>query len=68
MDPRVALEIARNVDGIQFRYVTGHVHQTWAKTYSSLPELYIQPQSLPEIEKAVKATMSAVRQASIASR
>ncbi|KAK1768744.1 sugar 1,4-lactone oxidase [Phialemonium atrogriseum] len=39
--------------GIPFRARTQHLHSTWARTFSSLPELYIQPESLPEIEHAV---------------
>ncbi|KAK4219087.1 D-arabinono-1,4-lactone oxidase-domain-containing protein [Rhypophila decipiens] len=38
---------------VPFRARTSHIHRTWAGTYSSLPELYIQPQSLAEVEKAI---------------
>jgi len=40
-------------DGVPFRAKTLHIHRTWARTYTSLPELYIQPESLKEIEKVV---------------
>ncbi|KAK3394408.1 D-arabinono-1,4-lactone oxidase-domain-containing protein [Podospora didyma] len=40
-------------DGVPFRATTAYTHRTWARTYSSLPELFIQPQSLAEVEKAV---------------
>ncbi|KAL1900689.1 D-arabinono-1,4-lactone oxidase [Ceratocystis pirilliformis] len=40
-------------DGVPFRARPNHVHRTWARTFSSLPELYIQPESLAEIEKVV---------------
>ncbi|TPX10741.1 uncharacterized protein E0L32_008310 [Thyridium curvatum] len=40
-------------DGVAFRAKTGHLHHTWAKTYSSLPELYIQPESVEELVKVV---------------
>jgi D-arabinono-1,4-lactone oxidase len=40
-------------DGIPFRAKSGHLHHTWARTYSSIPELLIQPESLQEIEKVV---------------
>ncbi|KAK3935238.1 D-arabinono-1,4-lactone oxidase-domain-containing protein [Diplogelasinospora grovesii] len=40
-------------DGIAFRARTQYVHKTWARTYTSLPELFIQPQSQAEIEKVV---------------
>lgn len=39
--------------GIPFRARTRHLHHTWARTFSSLPELYVQPESLAEIEYAV---------------
>ncbi|OIW30815.1 sugar 1,4-lactone oxidase [Coniochaeta ligniaria NRRL 30616] len=39
---------------IPFRATANHTHHTWARTYSSLPELYIRPQSIPEIEHAVR--------------
>lgn len=54
MDPLVAAEVARQAgDGVPFRSKTHHTHATWARTFSSLPELYIQPETLPEVEKAV---------------
>lgn len=40
-------------DNVPFRAQANHVHRTWARTFSSLPELYIQPESLAEIEKLV---------------
>ena len=40
-------------DGIPFRARTAYTHRTWARTFSSLPELFIQPESLAEVEKAV---------------
>jgi len=51
---KIQQEIARTDPEIPFRASTSHVHYTWAKTFSSRPELYIQPQSLPEIQKVVK--------------
>ncbi|KAG6014541.1 D-arabinono-1,4-lactone oxidase [Claviceps lovelessii] len=42
-----------NADGIPFRAKPHHVHQTWARTFSSMPELYIQPETLAEVEKVV---------------
>lgn len=38
---------------IPFRASNLHRHHTWAKTYHSVPELYIRPQSLEEIQKLV---------------
>ncbi|KAM7209682.1 sugar 1,4-lactone oxidase [Naviculisporaceae sp. PSN 640] len=40
-------------DGVAFRARTSHIHRTWAGTYTSLPELYIQPESVAEVEKAI---------------
>lgn len=40
-------------DGVAFRARPNHVHRTWARTFSSMPELYIQPQTLAEVEKVV---------------
>ncbi|KAI5860724.1 L-gulonolactone/D-arabinono-1,4-lactone oxidase [Durotheca rogersii] len=54
MDPSIASELAKCADDIPFRAVRNHVHTTWAKTFLSRPELYLQPQSLAEIEKIVK--------------
>jgi D-arabinono-1,4-lactone oxidase len=45
--------LAAENDGIPFRATRCHTHRTWARTYSSLPELYIQPQSQLELEKAI---------------
>ncbi|KAH7316564.1 D-arabinono-1,4-lactone oxidase-domain-containing protein [Stachybotrys elegans] len=54
MNPLVAAELRRfGDDGVAFRARPNHVHSTWARTFSSTPELYIQPESLPEIEKVV---------------
>ncbi|KAJ9155557.1 D-arabinono--lactone oxidase [Pleurostoma richardsiae] len=40
-------------DGVPFRASRSHVHKTWAQTFSSLPELYIRPQSVAEVEKLI---------------
>ncbi|KAG6002167.1 D-arabinono-1,4-lactone oxidase [Claviceps maximensis] len=45
--------LGSNADGIPFRAKPHHVHRTWARTFSSMPELYIQPESLAEVEKVV---------------
>ncbi|KAI2605185.1 L-gulonolactone/D-arabinono-1,4-lactone oxidase, partial [Hypoxylon fragiforme] len=54
MDPLVAAELEKFTDDIPFRAKANHVHSTWAKTFLSRPELYLQPETLPEIEKIVK--------------
>ncbi|KAF9879601.1 sugar 1, 4-lactone oxidase [Colletotrichum karsti] len=54
MDPAINAELEKSAgDGIAFRARPNHVHHTWAKTFYSRPELYIQPESLAEIEKVV---------------
>ncbi|KAI0130206.1 D-arabinono-1,4-lactone oxidase [Xylariales sp. AK1849] len=55
IDPAVqqALATSASVSDIPFRIRTNHVHETWAKTFSSIPELYLQPESLEEIEHLV---------------
>ncbi|KAK5116415.1 hypothetical protein LTR62_007962 [Meristemomyces frigidus] len=50
---RIHHEITTTSPEIPFRATTTHTHYTWAKTFSSQPELYIQPQTLPEIQKIV---------------
>ena len=44
---------SETADNIAFRARTSYTHSTWARTYTSLPELYIQPTSIAEVEKAV---------------
>lgn len=57
MHPLAAAELQRHADGdvsgVAFRASAGFVHRTWARTFWSFPELYIQPQSEAEIEKVV---------------
>jgi D-arabinono-1,4-lactone oxidase len=54
LELRVLAAIDRSVaEGVPFRASTSHVHSTWARTFSSLPELYIQPESVREIEQVV---------------
>ncbi|KAK2059398.1 L-gulonolactone/D-arabinono-1,4-lactone oxidase [Colletotrichum caudatum] len=54
MDPAIAALLEKSgADGVPFRARPGHAHHTWAGTFHSRPELYIQPESLDEVEKAV---------------
>lgn len=53
MNPTIAGELGKLNDGIRFRASPDHLHHTWAKTFHSLPELYIKPESVAEIEKAI---------------
>ncbi|KAL8806296.1 MAG: hypothetical protein Q9182_001443 [Xanthomendoza sp. 2 TL-2023] len=53
MDPYVESESSQ-IDGeVAFRPSSNHRHHTWAKTYHSFPELYIQPRTIQEIRKIV---------------
>ncbi|KAK3330542.1 putative D-arabinono-1,4-lactone oxidase [Apodospora peruviana] len=51
--PADVRQILEQSADVPFRARTSHTHRTWAGTYSSLPELFIQPQSLAEVERAV---------------
>lgn len=50
---RVDDELSKLDPAVPFRASKTHVHHTWARTFHSYPELYIRPESLPEIQKAV---------------
>ena len=52
LPPRVR-KLVSSSDSIPLRARTHHVHSTWAGTFSSLPELYVQPESLEEIQHVV---------------
>jgi D-arabinono-1,4-lactone oxidase len=51
MDPAITAELSKFNDNIPFRAVTNHTQSTWARTFHSSPELYIQPESIAEVEK-----------------
>ncbi|KKK24799.1 hypothetical protein P175DRAFT_0431041 [Aspergillus ochraceoroseus IBT 24754] len=53
MDPAILREVSLHDPAVPFRTVTGHLHHTWARTFFSRPELYIQPQTIAEIQKVV---------------
>ena len=53
MNPAITAELEKLNDGIPFRASRNYAHHTWAKTFHSLPELYIRPQSVAEIQKAI---------------
>lgn len=53
MPSRFAMELEKLDPEIPFRASPAHVHHTWARTFHSRPELYIRPQTLPEIQKIV---------------
>lgn len=53
MDSRIAQELEKLDQSIPFRAKYSHLHHTWARTFYSRPEVYVQPQSVPEIQKIV---------------
>ncbi|KAG6988893.1 D-arabinono-1,4-lactone oxidase [Physcia stellaris] len=53
MDPRLKQELHKVDPATPFRATTSHIHHTWAKTYFSRPELYIQPHTTDEIQKII---------------
>ena len=53
MDPAITAELSKFNDNIPFRAKTDHRQSTWARTFHSSPELYIQPESIAEVEKLI---------------
>ncbi|KAF1954722.1 L-gulonolactone/D-arabinono-1,4-lactone oxidase [Byssothecium circinans] len=53
MPPKFQIELDRLDPDVPFRASQSHVHHTWARTFHSRPELYLRPQSIPEIQKIV---------------
>ncbi|KAF7952561.1 uncharacterized protein EAE97_002058 [Botrytis byssoidea] len=53
MDPAIKSELEKYGDDVPFRAVKNHTQSTWARTFHSSPELFIQPQSIAEVEKVV---------------
>ncbi len=49
----VDAELAKLDPTVPFRASSFQTHHTWAQTFHSRPELYIRPQTLPEIQKLV---------------
>lgn len=52
MDPALLAQLTAE-DDIPFRAITNFTQSTWARTFHSSPELYIQPESIAEVEKLV---------------
>ncbi|CZT06383.1 related to D-arabinono-1,4-lactone oxidase [Rhynchosporium agropyri] len=53
MDPAITSALQECEDDIPFRATRNHTQSTWARTFHSSPELYIQPHSIAEVEKVV---------------
>ena len=49
----VEAELSKLDPQIPFRASSHHRHHTWARTFHSYPELYIQPHTLSELQKVV---------------
>lgn len=47
-------ELDDPTDGIRLHATRKHVHATWARTFSSVPELYFQPESVEEVQKILR--------------
>lgn len=68
LDPSVRdaiLKASTTDDGIPFRAYANHAHKTWARTYTSHPELYLRPQSVPEVQKIVRLAAATSRRITI---
>ncbi|KAF2120020.1 D-arabinono-1,4-lactone oxidase [Lophiotrema nucula] len=50
---RFSTELEKLDPDTPFRATQSYVHHTWARTFHSRPELYLRPQTLPEIQKIV---------------
>ncbi|KAL6720418.1 D-arabinono-1,4-lactone oxidase [Lecanora helva] len=48
------LELSRVDPEVPFRAITDHTHHTWARTFYSYPEIYIQPHTTEELGKVVR--------------
>lgn len=46
-------ELSRLDPAVPFRGTSTHQHHTWAKTFHSYPELYVQPQTSEELHKVI---------------
>ncbi|QSS65342.1 D-arabinono-1,4-lactone oxidase [Histoplasma capsulatum] len=53
MEPHIAHELSKLDPAIPFRASSSHLHHTWAKTFYWRPELFIQPESVAELQKVV---------------
>lgn len=53
MDPFLQRELTLINPDVPFRASLSHRHHTWARTFHSRPELYLQPQSTEEIRKII---------------
>lgn len=59
-------EMSRLHPAVPFRATSTHQHHTWARTFHSLPELYIQPQTSEELQKVVTLARRCRRRITVA--
>ena len=59
-------ELARLDPAVPFRATNTHHHHTWARTFHSRPELYIQPQAVEELRKVVTLARRCRRRITVA--
>lgn len=50
----VQQELDSPTDGVFLHATRKHVHATWARTFSSVPELYFQPETVEEVQKILR--------------
>jgi len=60
-DARLAAALAEVDSAVPFRATSGHLHSNWARTFYSRPELYIQPESVAEVQRVVKLALQCRR-------
>ncbi|KAG9602888.1 L-gulonolactone/D-arabinono-1,4-lactone oxidase, partial [Aureobasidium melanogenum] len=54
MDEKLQADIREVDPEVAFPANQQHVHSTWARTFHSRPELYLQPETTQEIQKIIK--------------
>lgn len=59
-------ELSRLDPTLPFRATSTHQHHTWARTFHSYPELYIQPQTSEELQKVITLARRCRRRITVA--
>lgn len=59
-------ELSRLDPAVPFRATKAHHHHTWAKTFHSHPELYIQPKTPEELQKVITLARRCRRRITVA--
>lgn len=66
MNPIIERELFNVEPTVPFHATINHHHRTWAGTFHSYPELYVQPQSSTEIRKVVTLARRCQRRIAVA--